>query len=736
MERRHLTLMFTDIVGYSRLMGQNEAQCIAMLGEYRRILLARIEQHRGTVIEFIGDAVFARFDTALAAVQAGVDIQKDLNQYNLDKDPALPKLQSRIGIHCGEVTLQNDALFGDDVNIAARLEPIAVAEGLCISDEVYQAVKDHIQEPILPLGTQPLKNIESKKIKAFLVRPSGITLGTHTHYWLKKTQQKLERYRYPLSVALLALILAGIYFIPRWLVPGYTAHYVEIADFKNLMSNDGKPDYLSAGITEALRSQLADIRNIYILEAGKGVRGPIRLEGSVQKIGDQLRIAYRLFRRKDNVQIAGGKLDGAYQDIFILQDRVVAEIAGYLAKEFDMQKVRPAAPRLTSDVTAYDYYLQGLEYLKKPQSDENYDEAIKLFSTALVHDANFAQANAGLCKAYRVKYLYVRSANWLNRAEEYCQLALQQNDSLPEVYESLGVIYRDTGREEEAIEILQKALSINPDKPEIKLELAKVYKNQGELNQAQDLMDEVILHNPDLWVAYYEKGNMLLANGKLDEALNLYDKVLSITPENEFALSNKGVAYFYLGQYKEAASAFDKALVYSPSAWAYSNTGTMYYFSGNFNKAEAMFREAIRLAPDDFKPYVNLGDVLRQLHPGTEKALPYYEKAKELALEGLALNKNDLQIYQYLAFSYLHSHDAEKAKESLQKAISLDATNVNTAYVKARVYAVTEDDETTLKALQELIALGYSTSLIEVDPDFSAVTKSPKFHEFIMASGD
>ncbi len=735
MERRHLTLMFTDIVGYSRLMGQNEAQCIAMLGEYRRILLAQIEQQGGTVIEFIGDAVFARFDTPQSAVQAGIDIQKDLGAYNLEKDPTLPKLQSRIGIHSGEVNIKDDALFGDDVNIAARLEPIAVADGLCISDAVYQAVKGQLFEPTLSLGTQPLKNIESKKIKAYLVRPAGITLSTHAHYWLRKTKQKIERYRYPLTACLLAIILAGVYFIPRWLVPGYTANYVEIADFKNLMSEDGSPDYFSAGITEALRSQLADMRDIYILEAGKGVRGPIRLEGSVQKIGEQLRIAYRLFRRKDNVQIAGGKLDGAYKDIFILQDRVVAEIAGYLASEFNIRRFRPAAPKLTSDITAYDYYLQGLAFLNKPNNHDYFDEAIKLFSTALVHDKNFAKANAGLCSIYRKKFLVTHNSNWAERAEEYCQLALRQDDSLTEVYQSLGDLYRDTGRHKESMEIFQKAISIDDNNIEAKLGLASVYKVKNEIQMAEEIYMSAVEEQPKNWKTHQDLANFYAVTGKLSRAIDIYKQVLKITPENEVAYSNMGAVYFYLGNYNAAAESFDSALVYSQSSWAYSNTGTMYYFSGNFSKSAEMFRQAIKLSPDDYRLYGNLADAMRQLGKDSE-AKENYRKTIDLALEGLEVNDKDPNLYQNLALSYFFEDDVEKAEINLKKATDLAPNDIDILYTNVKLLSLMKQEKVALEALKRLFEAGYSQSLVDADPDLNHLKKIPGYDDVILLTGN
>src|ERR1041384_3792586 len=147
-EHREQTLMFSDIVGYSRLMGRDEALTIEMLGDYRKILLAHIAENDGIFIEFAGDAIFSRFDSALSAVKAAVAIQKHLQLFNQGRDKELPRLQTRIGIHKGLVLLRENAVLGDDVNIAARLEPLAVPDGICISKAIYDDIKIDVREPI------------------------------------------------------------------------------------------------------------------------------------------------------------------------------------------------------------------------------------------------------------------------------------------------------------------------------------------------------------------------------------------------------------------------------------------------------------------------------------------------------------------------------------------------------------------------------------------------------------
>ncbi len=733
MEHKKLTLMFTDIVGYSRLMGRDETTAIELLGEYRRILLARIEEHRGTLIEFAGDAIFARFDCPIAAVQAAVAIQKDLAEFNREQEKGMPLLQSRIGIHAGEVALKGSAVFGDDVNIAARLEPIAVADGICVSREVYRAVKDIVKEPVLSLGKQPLKNIENK-IRVYLIRPAGITLGTHAHYFWRTFQQKLGAYRYPIAASILLLIAAGVYFIPRWLVPGYTANYVEIADFQNLMNEGGEADYFSAGVTEALRAQLADIRDVYILDADEGVRAPIRLEGSVQKLGENLRIAYRLFRRKDNVQIAGGKLDGAYNDIFILQDRVVAEIAGYLAEEFGLQNFRPAALKLTSDVTAYDYYLQGLDYSKRPSSHENIDTAIKMYSTALVHDSSFALANTGLCMSYAKKYDITLVNTWIKQAESYCNLALQQDDSLSETYEALGRIYRDTGRSEDAVRILTKAIEYDPENVDAMIKLANTYRLQSNDLLAEEMFKKAVSNEPRYWRSYQELATFYARKGELEKAIRTYRKVLSITPENSLAYTNMATAYTYLGEFDKAADAFDQSVTLRPTAIGYANAGWMNFLRKDYKEAAIMYKEAVRLSPQDYKWQLGLADSLRQIPDHSDEADKFYRRVIDLALPGLQINPRDLDAYQNLALSHLALGETSNAEEYLNSAFRINADDMYNHYINLRLQMAKENYDAAYTALGSLITAGYPSFFVEADPDLSTLKEQPLYKSMLVAS--
>jgi adenylate cyclase len=716
-QHRELTLMFTDIVGYSRLMGRDEALTIEMLGDYRKILLAHIEEHGGVFIEFAGDAIFSRFDTSHSAVNAAVAIQKHLQLFNQGRDKELPPLRTRIGLHKGAVLLRGNAVLGDDVNIAARLEPLAVADGICISKAIYDDIKTVLREPIKPLGVQSLKNIQ-QKIRAYLIKPTGLGWRDHLHYFLLSCAKKISAYRYPISAAFLALVIAGFYFIPRWLVPGYAANYVEIANFQNLMNADGKSDYFSSGITEAVRSQLADMRDVYIVDADKGIHAPIRLEGSVQKIGDNLRIVYRIFRRKDNVQIAGGKLDGAYQDIFILQDRLVGDIARNLASEFKLQNFRPAPLKLTNDITAYDYYLQGMDYLGKPSSQENFDAAIQRFNEALIHDNEFALANSGLCDAYRLKYELTKATRWIDIAEIHCLKALAQAELSTKAYISMGALYSDIGKYDEGITYLKKAQEKDPDNVAATIALAKTFELMKNDTSAETLYLKAIKEAPKNWEAYQRYGYFLSNKGRHQEAVETYNQVLKLTPENIVTLNNIGAAYLYMGNFDRAAHMLEKATNIEPTDIAFSNLGVMYYYSGNFEKATEAFLKAIKLEPTNLQYLNNISDTYNFLQNSKKLSDEYSKKVEFYAEKNILTEPHDISGYLYLALARIHFGKISEAKDILKKAIEIDSNYIFSSYVGLRIAIIENDEKSIIFNAKKLKAGGYSEKLILSDPYF------------------
>ena len=719
MERRNLTMMFTDIVGYSKLMGEDEDRTITMLDHYRRILVSQIDQFEGTVIEFIGDAIFARFDTPLAAVQAAIHIQNDLRSFNDSHVTDLPPLRTRIGIHTGEVAFKDGALFGDDVNIAARLEPIAVADGICVSECVYQAIQGKIRPPILALGCQPLKNISSS-IKAFLIRPEGITSKIRLHYFGRKANQKFQQCRYPILAMVFLLIFGGVYFVPKWLVPGYNANYIEITDFKNLGHEQHEPDYLSRGISEIIKAQLADVKDIYIVRDEEGIEAPIRVEGNVQRSGDNVRVSYKLVRKKSNIQIAGGKLDSSYRDILILQDRLVAVIAKEIAREFSLDNFRPNPIDLTTDLTAYEFYLKGVDAQERDRTHENYDEAIQLFSNSLIHDSKFTQAKVRICRSYLDKYQLTKNINWIASARSYCEEAIDKSDNKSEVFVTLGLLYQVEGDIENAIKMFQSAIEWDEFNKDAYLNLVKSYSTEGRSEEAASVITEAIANFPKYWKVYDILGSQLLKEGNFEGAIEQYKQALELTPENVNLHNNLGVAYIYVEKYKSALRHFERVLESQENSYAFSNVGLTAYLSRDYQKSVYMFERAVKLSPKDLGFRANLADSLRQVGKFDKSKVQHLE-IKNMALDRLNLNNSDQESHGYLAFAYIHLGEKDNAYIHIERALEINSQDLLANYLYLKILCFDKNKVSAIEVKERLVDLGYPLAQLEADPDFNLV---------------
>ncbi|MCG6872752.1 MAG: adenylate/guanylate cyclase domain-containing protein, partial [Gammaproteobacteria bacterium] len=308
---RLAAILFADIVGYSRLMGEDQADTLVLLARFREIVEDHIAREDGRVVEHIGDQVFASFDSAQAAVKAGLGLQNALAEFNAAEAGRAEdrRLQSRVGIHLGEVVEKDGDLFGDGVNVAARLESMAPPDWLCISGVVRDQLTDTSGITLIPLGRQPLKNIRHK-VNVFLAAPAGLSA---TARWRAHYQYRFgRRWGRPLGMALgggalASALVAGILVLRS---QPAEAHYLAVSDFRNLAEEGDRGDYFSVGVTEAIRAQLASIPTLYLVDRKQDIGARLRLEGSVQRSAEQVRIVFRL-TSKDGETVGGGTVDGS-----------------------------------------------------------------------------------------------------------------------------------------------------------------------------------------------------------------------------------------------------------------------------------------------------------------------------------------------------------------------------------------------------------------------------------------
>ena len=554
-ERKLAAIFAADVAEYSRLMGLDEIGTLRRLQAYRVILDRLIAVHRGRIFNTAGDSVVADFASAVDAVECAVAVQQAIEKENENR-PAAEQMRFRIGIHLGDVIVDGANLFGDGVNIAARLQALAEPGGVCLSGAVRDQIGSRLPVGLTPLGEQRVKNI-ADPVRAFKIGgPAGLARA------LPATRRKRAAVRAGvLASAVLALIVAsgaawwlwhGQRSAPRPLqaesagapVLQYSAPRLSIVvlPFANL-SDDPQQEYFADGITEDLTTDIARIqgsvviaRNTAFTYKGKpldakqigrelGVRYVV--EGSVRRSGHQVRINVQLVDADTGAHLWAERFDRDIGDLFAVQNEITARIARSLEGQLAIAEAR----RPTDNPDALDYLLRGRAVLTRPISRENNDEAVKLFETALALDPRAVDAAA-----------------WLSVA-----LTVRVTDEL-----SLDA--------------------------------------EADLRRAERLAAQALEASPDSALAHYAKGQVLRAQSRCREAIPEFERAIALDRSRVPAYAHVGWCKFLLGSVEEAIPYFEQAIRLSPygpgiAPW-YGRLGVMQLLQGNTDTAMGWLEKA------------------------------------------------------------------------------------------------------------------------------------------------
>jgi adenylate cyclase len=389
--RRLAAIMFTDIVGFSRQMGADEARTMRLLALHNQVIRQAVTAHKGTVIKTVGDAFLVDFPSVVNAVQCAQQIQAHLRVHNTESESA-EQIHVRIGIHVGDIIEQDGDVFGDGVNIASRLQGLAEPDTICISQKVYEEVEKKLSlGAVLSLGRPQLKNIAQRQ-SVYLLLPEQPRGFRHT---LQVQRLKLQRRLGTVHLSWPALTLAGIMLVagtilpvrylsspsPQHSTPSTQAALplpdkpsIIVLPFDN-MSKDPEQEYFSDGITEDITSDLSKISSLFVIARnsaftykGKAVKVQdvsremgVRyvLEGSVRKADTQVRVTAQLIDATTSGHLWSERYDRPLRDIFALQDEIRQQVVANLRVEVLKAEIARVQHIPTEDLTAYDFYLRG-----------------------------------------------------------------------------------------------------------------------------------------------------------------------------------------------------------------------------------------------------------------------------------------------------------------------------------------------------------------------------------------
>jgi adenylate cyclase len=646
--------MFSDVVGYTAIMGRDEQQALRALEDHRELLRLLLPKFNGRMVGEIGDGTLTSFHSAIDAVNCAREVQASLQQDQ-------PDLKVRIGIHLGDVMFSNNTVLGDGVNIASRIHALAPPGGICVSASIYDEIRNKPGTRFKDLGEQKLKNV-SRPIRVYQVVASDLMA--------RPEKSGGHGRRNALIAGAGALILAGLALVfVRLRSPApassqaagaakRTIRSIAVLPLDNY-SGDPNQEYFSDGMTDELTTDLANISALRVISRGsvmryKGAHRPPTpeiakalnvdavVEGSVVRVGDKVRITAQLIDAPADRHLWAKSYERDSRDVLALQD----ELASAIAKEINVQLTPTEQARLASapvvNPQAHDAYLKGRYFISR-FSDENLKKAIAQFEEAVRLDPDFAPAYSGLSDAYGWAGFnegFLTSTEAMAKEKETAVKAVQLDDKSAEAHTSLAVFkflyeYDWAGCESE----FHRALALNPN-------YAYAHDNFGLALAVQGRLDEAVAEgkraaeldplSPEILV----NSTIALAwQGKYQAAMDLTNRALDLDPAFFYPYLQQALINIDAGKIEAAIPELQKAVaIGSPQAAGF--LGYAYGKTGNRAGAMAVIEELNRKSLHGYVPpfsvaivYLGMGD--------SGRAMDYLEQAYSAHSQSLCWLKMD-----------------------------------------------------------------------------------------------
>ena len=551
--RKLVALLSADVQGYSRLMGDDEIATIRTLTAYRTLMTTLIQQYRGKVIDSPGDNLLAEFASALDGVQCAVAIQQELQTHNA-KLPAHRQMAFRIGINVGDVVVEGERLYGDGVNIAARLEGLAEGGGICISGTVYDQVENKLPLGYEYLGEKTVKNI-AKPIRVYRVVPDAAV-------------EPVNPVETPAAAAATT--------------PPQDKPSIAVLPFLN-MSGDAEQEYFSDGITEDLLTALSKLSGLLVISRnsvfqykGKAVKPKdvsrdlgVRylLEGSVRKAGKRVRVTAQLIDATTGYHLWAERYDRDLDDIFALQDEVTEQIVSALAVQLTSGEQARLERKYTDNLEAYDYYLRADANFSS-LTPERLAETRQLYEKAISLDPHFAAAYASLSTTYIIEWdlQWSEDPAALDRAADLAEKAKELDDSLPLAHRVLAGVYLFKKEHESALSAAQRALSLDPNDAAAYARLGLILNYLGQPDRTRRLVEQAMQLNPHYPAHYiFAIGHAEYLMGQYEAAIVTFKRAIARNPETPAPHAYLAAVHTTLGQRQEAQAEVAEVLRISPN---------------------------------------------------------------------------------------------------------------------------------------------------------------------------
>ena len=556
MDRKLTTIFASDVVGFSKMMGTDEVKTLNILQERRQVIDSIIDEQGGIIFGSAGDSVIAEFASPIKATEAAIATQLKMKTMNQDQDEE-NQMTFRVGINIGDVMVTADNLFGDAVNIAARLEAAAKPAGICVSKTVFDMINRKIMVSFEDAGELELKNIEFP-IKAFhVIQNKGTPRYTQDSAEIQREVKEAE----PGSVAVMF--------------------------FKNL-SNDDEQEYFCEGFSEDLLSMLARFNKLVVIsshasfayreksksfkEIGRELGVRYIIHGSVRKMGPKMRITANLISTEHENSIWSNNYDLSIDEVFDVQDKIVEEIVATIVGRVEADSLNALATKRPENMAAYDLVLQGLEYAKKGNViKENIEKAVQLFEQAIAAEPSYARAHA-----------------W--RACSLGNLADWEENPDPDLFTK-------------AIESANLSLELDPNEPEVHRVMGSIklwFERDYELGKYHFEKARELCPSDVYIISRY--ATMLIYFGEFEKALAELERAMRLDPfSHDLLFGAEALCHYWLRDYDQAIISFKKVKVLKTHLFYLALT---YLKKGDRETAQEKLKESRAMTGMDIESFI------------------------------------------------------------------------------------------------------------------------------------
>jgi adenylate cyclase len=553
-KRKLTAILSADVKGYSRLMGADEEATVRTLQAYKEVMASSIQHHRGRVVGTAGDSVLAEFASVVDAVQGGVEIQQVLRAKNAMLSETR-RMEFRIGINLGDVIEEGDTIYGDGVNIAARLEGLAEPGGICISESAYQQIENKLPLRYDYLGEHEVKNI-AKPVRVYKAQIEPEAAPSRPHFEVASK----EKMAFPMP----------------------DKPSIAVLPFVN-MSRDPEQEYFSDGITEEIITALSRVPNLFVIASNSvftykakpvmvkqvseelGVRYVV--EGSIRKTGDRVRITAQLIDALSGHHLWAERYDRDLKDVFALQDEITMKVITALQVELTTGEMAGRIAKGTRNLDAFIKYMVAFELFNRLTKEGN-AQARKILEEAIALDPEYSRLYMGLAitHIYDVWFGTTESPEQsLARAFELAQKAISLDDSNAAAYSVLGQVYAMKRQYDQAIAECERAVSLDPNSAENLMRLGTVLNYAGRAGEAIPYLQNAIRLNPLPTANYFVQLAFAYRESReYEKAIEAAKKALQREPNTQSPYIHMTISYIRLGREEEARASAAEILRINP----------------------------------------------------------------------------------------------------------------------------------------------------------------------------